>query len=118
VLAGDHQQWIGSGLLQGRQQPRHHQHEFIWRWKIEERCEGFDRSASLRNRKRQHAGGTTKPDRWRCDDLPPVRPYLDGSPILVGEIEIGAAVVFSDPDMNRALRRVKLGAPRPDRPPT
>jgi hypothetical protein len=93
----------------------------MWLWKIMKCCEGFDRSSSLRNRKRQHAGGTTEPDRWRGDDLPSVRPYLDGSPILVGKIEIGAAVVFSDPDVNRALRGVKLGARleqidrRPDR---
>src|SRR4029077_12403779 len=62
LLASDGQQWIGAARLQGGQQPRHHQHEFIWPWKIEECCERFDRSASLRNRKRQHAGGTTEPD--------------------------------------------------------
>jgi hypothetical protein len=42
--------------------------------------------------------------------MPSVRPYLDGSPIVVGEVEIDAAVVFGDSDMNRALRGVKLGA--------
>jgi hypothetical protein len=61
----------------------------------------------VRNRKRQHPGSTTEPDRWRSDDLPSVRPYLDGSPIFVGEIEIDAAVVFSDADVYRALRGVK-----------
>src|SRR5262249_57693098 len=50
------------------------------------------------------------PNRWRGDDLPSIRPYLDGLPIFVGKIEIGAAVVFSDPDVNRALRGIKLGA--------
>ena len=64
----------------------------------------------LRNRKRQHAGGTTEPDRRRGNDLPSVRPYLDGSPIFVGEVEIGVTVVFGDSDVNRALRGVKLGA--------
>ena len=44
------------------------------------------------------------------DDLPSVRPYLDGSPIVVGEVEIDAAVVFGDSDVNRTLRGVKLGA--------
>src|SRR6516225_4654638 len=110
LLACDDQHWIGTAPLQGGQQPRDHQHEFIWRWKIEECCEGFDRSASLRNRKRQHASGTTEPDRWGGDDLPSVRPYLDGPPIFVGEVEIGVAVVFSDSGVNRALRGVKLGA--------
>src|SRR5262249_38838729 len=47
---------------------------------------------------------------WRRDDLPSVRPYLDGSPIFVGEVEIGAAVAFSHAHVNRALRGVKLGA--------
>ena len=82
LLACDDQHWIGTAPLQGGQQPRDHQHEFIWAWKIEECCEGYDRSASLWNRKWQHAGGTTEPDRWRGDDLPSVRPYLDGPPIL------------------------------------
>jgi hypothetical protein len=49
-------------------------------------------------------------DRWRGNDLPSVRPYLDCSPIFVGEVDIGAAVVFSDPNVNRALRGIKLGA--------
>jgi hypothetical protein len=31
-------------------------------------------------------------------------------PIFVGEVEIGVTVVFSDSDVNRALRGVKLGA--------
>src|SRR4029450_5290787 len=110
LLASDHQQWIGAALLQGGQQPRHHQHEFIWRWKIEECCEGFDRSASLRNWKWQHAGGGTEGERWGGADLPSVRPYLDGSPIFVGEVEIGAAIMFSDADVNRAVRGGKLGA--------
>jgi len=44
------------------------------------------------------------------DDLPSVPPYLDDSPIFVGEVEIGAAVVFGDADVNRTFRRVKLGA--------
>ena len=39
-----------------------------------------------------------------------MRPYLDCSPIFVGEVDIGAAVVFSDPNVNRALRGIKLGA--------
>jgi len=69
----------------------------------------FDRSTSLRNEKRQHAGGTTKPDRWRGDNLPSLRPHLDGSPLFVGEVEIDAAVVFGDTDVKRALRGVKLG---------
>jgi hypothetical protein len=34
----------------------------------------------------------------------------DGLPIFVGEVEIGVTVVFSDSDVNRALRGVKLGA--------
>ena len=42
--------------------------------------------------------------------MPSVRPYLDGTPIFVGEVEIDAAVVFGEPDVNRALRSVKLGA--------
>ena len=42
--------------------------------------------------------------------MPSVQPYLDGSPIFVGEVEIGAAVVFSEADVNRPLRGVKLGA--------
>ena len=61
----------------------------------------------LRNRKRQHAGGTTEPDRRRRDDLPSVRAYLDCPPIFVGEVEIAVAVVFSDADVYRALRGVK-----------
>jgi hypothetical protein len=35
---------------------------------------------------------------------------LDGSPFFVGKVEIDAAVVFGDADVNRALRSVKLGA--------
>ena len=51
-----------------------------------------------------------EPNRWRGDDLPSVRPYLDGPPIFVGKVAIGVTVVFSDSDVNRALRGVKLGA--------
>jgi hypothetical protein len=39
---------------------------------------------------------------------------LDGSPILIGEVEIDVVVVFGDPDMNR----VELSAARADRSPT
>ena len=67
------------------------------------------RSASLRNRKRQHAGDTTEPDRWGGDDLPSVRPYLDGSrQSLSATSRLSVAVVFSDSGVNRALRGVKL----------
>jgi hypothetical protein len=110
LLASDHQQWIGAALLQRGQQPCHHQHEFIWRCKIQQCSEAFDRSASLRYRERQHASGATESDRWRGHDLPSVRPYLDGSPLRIGKVEIDATVMFGDPDVNRAFRAVKLGA--------
>ena len=42
--------------------------------------------------------------------MPSVRPDLDGSPFFVGKVEIDAAVVSGDADVNLALRGVKLGA--------
>jgi hypothetical protein len=39
---------------------------------------------------------------------PSVRSDFDGTPVLVGEIEIDVPCVLSDPDVDGALRRVKL----------
>ncbi len=40
----------------------------------------------------------------------PSGPNFDRTPLLVGEVQIDAAFVLGDADVDRAFRRVKLGA--------
>src|SRR5260221_8143228 len=45
---------------------------------------------------------------WRADDAPAVGSDLDGAPALIGEIEIDAAGMLREANMDRPLGAVKL----------
>jgi len=77
---------------------------------VEERTERFDRSPHAEDsRKRKHTGRPAKAHRGKFVQPPAVASYLDGSPVLVTEIQIDAPVVLCEPDIDRTLSRVKLG---------
>ncbi len=61
-------------------------------------------------RQRQHAGRPAEAHRGRSDHLPAVRPDLDRTPARIGEVEIDAAGMLGEADMDRPLGSIELGA--------
>src|SRR6516162_4841186 len=110
LLARNGQQRKWTSMLQRPQQPGNHQDLIIPCWKIEERCKRLYRSASLRDGQRQHAGGAPEAHRRVGRDTPSLRPYLNGLPAMVREIQVDAAFMLGDANVNRTLWGVELGA--------
>jgi hypothetical protein len=78
--------------------------------KIEEGLQGFDRSAALRYRQRQHTRGSTEPH-WRASEhSPAVGTNRNGAPMLIGKIKIEPAGMLGDAGIDRALGTIKLRA--------
>ena len=78
--------------------------------KIEEGLQGFDRSAALRYRQRQHTRGSTEPH-WRASEhSPAVGANRNGAPMLIGKIKIEPASMLGDARIDRALGTIKLRA--------
>src|SRR5262249_30556863 len=88
--------------------PCHDQHKVVPARKIEKWIEGFDRRALLRHRQRQHPSRAAEADRRTSDRPPSVGSDLDGTPMLIGEIEIDVSSMLGDADVDRALESIKL----------
>src|SRR5262249_61529446 len=108
LLARYRQERVGATGSQRPQQPGHDQYEVISARKIEERIKGFNRSALLRLRQRQHARWSAEAH-WRASDhAPSIGSDVDGAPLLISEIEIDVAIMLGDADVNGTLQTVEL----------
>ena len=57
---------------------------------------------------RKYASWAEEADRRTSDDPPSVGSNLDGTPVLIGEIEIDVSSMLGDADVDSALGSIKL----------
>src|ERR1700724_733679 len=75
---------------------------------MEDRAEGFYRSAALRHWQRQHASRSAEANRWECDYPPSLGSNYAGAPVVIRKIEINVTGMLGDTDVNRPFRSIEL----------
>src|SRR5438094_10111332 len=68
-----------------------------------------ERSAAFGKRERQQPGRSAKANGWLVNDTPAARRDLDRLPVRIGEVEVEAALVLGDAQVDRSLWRIELG---------
>src|SRR5262245_56062622 len=69
-----------------------------------------ERSAAFGKRKWQQSGRSAKANGRPINDPPAARCDLDGLPVRIGEVEVEAALVLGDAQIDRPFWRIELGA--------
>ena len=108
LLARQHDHRIGTAIAQAGERPGDHQHEIGVGLHVEERSQGFDRSAAHRDRHRLHAGSAAEANGRVVDDAPAGGVDLHRAPCFIAEVEIEPAVEPADADMDLPFRRIEM----------
>ena len=104
IMAG----WLRWFRSAAPRRPSDDEHEVVAIGKVQELPQFLNRPAPRRQRKRQHAGRATEPDRNVIGDPPSMRADLDAAPELIREIEVDPTIMLGHPQRDYAFRAVKL----------